>query len=120
MSEFSYRNGKSLFWVIVNLILVVIFYYGKGVISNLLRHSIFVKLGDATFYAYLIHRIVLQYYPFHKEAVQNDMFSKYFSFTYTLIITCLISCFLSNKVGGTRIKNEKSMLDIQKQKEKRE
>ena len=50
---------RIVHWFLPNVLLILIFAYGKGILSSFFRNRLFVGLGDITFELYLIHVITI-------------------------------------------------------------
>lgn len=82
-------------WITMNIILILVFSIGQGVISSLFRLSILKRLGDISFECFLLHQIVIYLYKTLSgiEAVSTlgNLFSILFCLIFTIMVASIIS-----------------------------
>jgi len=52
----------SIYYIVPMCVLVYVFAYSKGFVSDILSNKVLVSLGDASFAMYMLHVLVLRYY----------------------------------------------------------
>ena len=94
MEKWEYR---IVHWIIPNIVLIAIFMHGKGIISNLLKKSAFVYLGDISFECFLIHQIVIYFYKLSIGVYATQIVGRLFSIFFCLILTIMIANLVHSK-----------------------
>lgn len=82
---------KVVHWLFPNLLLVAVFTFGKGVISDLFKMKILRHLGDFTFECFLIHQVLIYEYIMNAGVGGNGKPEKLFSLAFCLIMTLLLA-----------------------------
>lgn len=78
-------------WLFPNLLLLVIFTFGKGVISDLFKVKFLRHLGDISFECFLIHQIVIYEYVINAGVGDSSKPGKLISLVFCLIMTLLLA-----------------------------
>ena len=81
-------------WLLPNFVLIIVFAFGKGLLSELFKGKIFVVLGDMSFECFLLHALVVTFYK-RVSGVENvtdlgNLFSILTCFAITLTIAYFI------------------------------
>lgn len=89
---------RFIWWVFLNVLIIWVFSYGKGLLSQLFKSKIFVYLGDISFECFLIHQIIINLYTVISQGgINTKSTGNIFSFLYCLTITILIAFLISDK-----------------------
>lgn len=78
-------------WLFPNLLLLTIFTFGKGIISDLFKVRFLRHLGDITFECFLIHQLVIYIYVVNSGVGGTSKPGKLFSLVFCLLITLLLA-----------------------------
>ena len=86
----NYWMNRIVSWIIPNTILLGVFTFGLGWVSDLFRKKPLVRLGDISFPCYLIHNILIVRCVIHNPAPQTAA-CKAVLFLSCLVLTVLIA-----------------------------
>lgn len=92
----NYWMNRIISWIIPNTVLLTVFTFGLGWISELFRKKPLVRLGDISFPCYLIHNILVVQYVIRNPAPET-MAQKVIPFLTCLVLTVLIASRLTGK-----------------------
>lgn len=92
----NYWMNRIISWIIPNTVLLTVFAFGMGWVSDLFRAKPLVRLGDISFSCYLIHNILVVRYVISNPAPET-MAAKVIPFVSCLLLTVLIALQLSGK-----------------------
>ena len=82
---------KIVHWLFPNLLLLTVFTFGKGIISDLFKISFLRHLGDITFECFLIHQMVIYEYVVNAGVGGTSKSGKLFSLAFCLMTTLLLA-----------------------------
>lgn len=82
---------KIVHWLFPNLLLLVVFTFGKGILSDLFKVRFLRHLGDITFECFLIHQVVINEYVVNAGAAGTGKAGKLFSLVFCLVMTLLLA-----------------------------
>lgn len=92
----NYWMNRIVSWIIPNTVLLTVFAFGLGWVSDLFRKKPLVRLGDISFACYLIHNILVVQYVIRNPAPET-MAAKVIPFISCFLLTVLIASQLSGK-----------------------
>ncbi len=92
----NYWMNRIISWIIPNTVLLTVFTFGLGWISELFRKKPLVRLGDISFPCYLIHNILVVQYVIRNPAPETRA-QKVIPFLTCLVLTVLIASRLTGK-----------------------
>lgn len=84
-------HDKVVHWLLPNLLLLTVFTFGKGILSDLFKIKILRHLGDLTFECFLIHQVLIHEYILNAGVGGNSKPEKLFSLVFCLIMTLLLA-----------------------------
>ena len=93
----NYWMNRIISWIIPNTILLTVFTFGKGWVSELFRKKPLVRLGDISFNCFLVHNILVVRYVLGVPHMPQTVVGKAVPFLTCLVLTVLISLQLSPK-----------------------
>lgn len=85
---------RIVHWIIPNCILLIVFAYGRGYISEIFSIRLLKHLGDISFGCYLVHSIILRIYKMNIANIEGNVegiLGSLFSTIFCLMITIMIS-----------------------------
>ncbi len=97
-------TARIVHWLAPNLVLVIVFGLGLGVVSSLFRCRGLVFLGGISFECFLIHKTVLEIYWKFTGIETTGIRGNTFSWMFGLVMTVLIAAL----VAGKPLQNKKS------------
>ncbi len=81
-------------WIPLNIIMILIFGIGKGLLSKIFQNRYLKQLGDISFECFLIHQIVLHIYYEMSGVRSISTLGNVFSMLYCLILTVAFAYFI--------------------------
>ena len=84
-------------WLAPNLLVLLVFSMGKGILSRLFSHPALVRLGDVTFECYLIHSLVIPSYSRYNHFDTTYTLGCLFSLAACFALTYLLALFLHRR-----------------------
>ena len=91
-------------WMTMNIILILVFSIGRGVISSLFRFSILRYLGDISFECFLLHQIVIHLYRTLSGLGAVSVLGNVFSMSFCLVFTIMVASVISDcKIKNNRV-----------------
>lgn len=88
---------RIVHWLIPNCFLLIIFGFGKGIISSIFQKRLLKYLGDISFECFLLHQIVIHEYKINSELGAVSKLGNAFSILFCLCITILIASLITNR-----------------------
>lgn len=93
----NYWMNRIISWIIPNTLLLGVFAFGKGWISDVFRWKPLVRLGDISFTCFLVHNILIVRYVLNNPGLPETLLGKAVPFMTCLVLTVMISELLSPK-----------------------
>lgn len=88
---------RIVHWLIPNCFLIIIFGFGKGIISSIFQKRLLKYLGDISFECFLLHQIIIRAYSINSGLGAVSKLGNLFSILFCLSITVLIASLISKR-----------------------
>lgn len=75
---------RIVHWLLPNSILLIVFSFGKGILSRAFKQKVFSYMGDISFECFLIHDILIHQYVVNSGMNGGDILCRLFSVSYCL------------------------------------
>lgn len=83
-------------WLFPNVLLLTVFTFGKGIVSDLFKFKIFKYLGDISFICFLIHQVIIQQYSVNSGISVTSRHGGAFSILFCLSITVILAMLIKS------------------------
>lgn len=93
----NYWRNQSERWLLPNLLLLGVFTIGEGWVSALFRWKPLVRLGDASFACYLIHKVLIMQFRACNVIPEDSQAGKMVSFLFCLLFSVSVALLLEGK-----------------------
>lgn len=94
MADWHYR---IVHWLLPNCLLIVVFAFGRGYLSDLFRLNFLRYLGDISFECFLLHLIVIRTYTTECEIVDITSAARLFTALFCVSVTVMLAMLISKQ-----------------------
>jgi len=95
-APFKAWTFRTVHWLLPNCILIFVFGFGRGVVSEIFRFRPLRYLGDISFECFLIHQVIIFEFVLNTSITSTGRFGKLFCMAFIFALTILSAALLSH------------------------